>query len=137
MDKNRLAVSVFAGDSDAPFDEEGFNIWKNLGVAEKSIAKLPKKITGGGRRVKPGRAGRTRKCFIGRAMPIKFRKDLTMIMICGWKFGMMFLCNLTRKLTGLLETLKQQNVDTGMGLERTLSALNGFNDDYRTELFGR
>ena len=35
LDKNRLAVSVFSGDKDAPFDEEGFNIWKNLGVAEK------------------------------------------------------------------------------------------------------
>ena len=29
LDKNRIAVSVFAGDQDAPFDEEAFNIWKN------------------------------------------------------------------------------------------------------------
>ncbi len=31
--------------------------------------------------------------------------------------------------------LKQKNVDTGMGLERTLAVLNGLDDDYRTELF--
>lgn len=31
--------------------------------------------------------------------------------------------------------LRQKNVDTGMGLERTLAVLNGLNDNYRTELF--
>ena len=43
LDKNRLAVSVFAGDENAPFDEEAFELWKNLGVSEKRIAKLLKK----------------------------------------------------------------------------------------------
>ena len=42
LDKNRIAVSVFAGDEDAPFDEEAFNVWKDLGISEKRIAKLPK-----------------------------------------------------------------------------------------------
>lgn len=31
--------------------------------------------------------------------------------------------------------LRQKNVDTGMGLERTLAVLNGLDDNYRTELF--
>src|ERR1035437_5413173 len=43
LDKNRLAVSVFAGDSDAPPDDEAFEAWRNLGISEKRIAKLPKK----------------------------------------------------------------------------------------------
>ena len=43
LDINKLAVSVFEGDSDAPFDEEAYNAWKNLGISEKRIAKLPKK----------------------------------------------------------------------------------------------
>jgi alanyl-tRNA synthetase len=43
LDKNRLAVSVFVGDADAPFDEEAFQTWKSLGVNEKRIARLPKK----------------------------------------------------------------------------------------------
>ena len=42
LDKNRLAFSVFAGDADAPFDDEAFETWKSLGVSEKRIAKLPK-----------------------------------------------------------------------------------------------
>ena len=43
LDKNRIAVSVFAGDENAPFDEEAFEKWKSLGISEKRIAKLPKK----------------------------------------------------------------------------------------------
>src|SRR5690606_13737084 len=33
------------------------------------------------------------------------------------------------------ELLSQKNVDTGMGLERTLATLNGISDNYQTELF--
>ncbi len=36
---------------------------------------------------------------------------------------------------GKFEPLKQKNVDTGMGLERTLAVLNGKKDVYETELF--
>ena len=36
---------------------------------------------------------------------------------------------------GNYEPLIQQNVDTGMGLERTLAVMNGLSDNYRTELF--
>jgi len=43
LDKSRLAVSVFVGDNDAPFDEEAFNIWKKIGISGTKIAKLPKK----------------------------------------------------------------------------------------------
>ena len=72
LDKNRLAVSAFAGDDDAPFDEEAFNLWKKLGVPEKESPSCRKKTIGGGRPARPDRADRTRKCFIGRAMRIKF-----------------------------------------------------------------
>ena len=36
---------------------------------------------------------------------------------------------------GKYEPLAQKNVDTGMGLERTLAVMNGFDDDYLTDLF--
>src|SRR3989339_635435 len=58
-----------------------------------------RKIIGGDRPAKPDRAGRIRKCFIGRAARIKFRTVLTTIMIYGWKFGTMFLCNTTKAKT--------------------------------------
>ena len=43
IDINKLAVSVFAGDDDAPFDSESFEKWNSLGIPEERIAKLPKK----------------------------------------------------------------------------------------------
>jgi alanyl-tRNA synthetase len=36
---------------------------------------------------------------------------------------------------GKYEKLTKQNVDTGMGLERALTSMNGLDDNYRTELF--
>ena len=36
---------------------------------------------------------------------------------------------------GNFEPLKQKNVDTGMGLERTLAVINRFSDNYKTELW--
>src|SRR3989338_798951 len=43
IDKNHLAISIFAGDTDAPLDEESKTVWLALGVAEERIAALPKK----------------------------------------------------------------------------------------------
>ncbi len=40
LNKNRIAVSVFAGNENVPFDSEAFEIWKSLGIPEKRIAKL-------------------------------------------------------------------------------------------------
>jgi len=37
--------------------------------------------------------------------------------------------------SGKLKKLEQQNIDTGMGVDRTTAVLNGFNDNYKTELF--
>src|SRR3989338_10122426 len=43
LDSNRIYVSVFAGDNDAPFDKQSYEIWKKLGVGEKRIFKYGKK----------------------------------------------------------------------------------------------
>ncbi|MDP3014803.1 MAG: alanine--tRNA ligase [bacterium] len=135
LDKNRLAVSVFVGDSDAPFDEESFNIWKNLGVSEKRIAKLPKKNNWWGPAGETGPCGPDTEMFYwaGDAdkVPEGFNDD-NVSWVEIWNDVFM---QFNKKADGTFETLKQQNVDTGMGLERTLAALNGFDDNYRTELF--
>jgi len=43
LDAKRIYVSVFAGDEDAPFDEESYGIWKKLGLGEERIFKYGKK----------------------------------------------------------------------------------------------
>ena len=103
----------------------------------KKIAKLPKKNNWWGPAGETGPCGPDTEMFYwaGDAdkVPEGFDDDNDLWVEIWNDVFMQF----NKKADRTFETLKQQNVDTGMGLERTLSALNGFNDDYRTELFGR
>ncbi len=135
LDKNRLAVSVFVGDDDAPFDEESFNIWKSLGVSEKRIAKLPKNNNWWGPVGETGPCGPDTEMFywVGDAdkIPEGFNDDNVLWMEVWNDVFMQF----NKNSQGKYEKLVQQNVDTGMGLERVSTVMNGLNDNYRTELF--
>ena len=42
LDAKRIYVSVFAGDADAPFDQESYDIWRKLGLPENHIFKYGK-----------------------------------------------------------------------------------------------
>lgn len=139
LDKNRLAVSVFVGDQDAPFDEEAFNIWK--GIFEKNnlpverIAKLPKKNNWWGPAGETGPCGPDTEMFywagpVDKA-PTSFNDDNDLWVEIWNNVFMQY----NKNIEGKYEKLGQQNVDTGMGLERTLAALNGLDDNYKTELF--
>ena len=135
LDKNRLAVSVFKGDKDAPFDEESFEIWKNLSIAEERIAKLPKKQNWWGPAGKTGPCGPDTEMFywVGDIdkIPKSFNDDND-LWVEIWNDVFM---EYNKKADGTFEPLKQKNVDTGMGLARVLAILNGVDDDYKTELF--
>jgi alanyl-tRNA synthetase len=134
LDKDRLACSVFKGDSDAPFDEEAFNIWKNLGMSEKRIAKLPKKNNWWGPAGETGPCGPDSEMFywVGnpKEVPESFNDDNS-LWVEIWNDVFM---EYNKNAEGKYEKLAQQNVDTGMGLVRVLTAVNGINDNYRTEL---
>jgi alanyl-tRNA synthetase len=144
----KLAISVFAGDKDptsladqselrgagAPFDDESFQIWKNLGISEERIAKLPKKNNWWGPAGTTGPCGPDTEMFLWAgegSAPQKFDpKDPKWVEI--WNDVFM---QYNKTADSKFEPLKQQNVDTGMGLERTLAVLNGLDDNYRTDLF--
>ncbi|MFA4975539.1 MAG: alanine--tRNA ligase [Candidatus Paceibacterota bacterium] len=135
LDKNRLAVSVFKGDESAPFDEESFNIWKNLGINEKKIAKLPKKNNWWGPAGEMGPCGPDTEMFywVGNInnIPESFNDDNSLWLEI-WNDVFM---EYNKNSEGKFEKLLQRNVDTGMGLDRVLAIVNGLDDDYKTELF--
>ncbi|MDO8676044.1 MAG: alanine--tRNA ligase [Candidatus Azambacteria bacterium] len=142
LDKNKLAVSVFAGDSDLPagrqaqpFDKEAFDIWRGIGMAEKRIAKLPKKNNWWGPAGETGPCGPDSEMFywIGDTVqvPESFNDDNDLWVEIWNDVFMQF----NKNIDGKYEKLGQQNVDTGMGLERVLAVINGVNDNYKTELF--
>lgn len=132
--KEKLAVSVFAGDTDAPFDEESYNRWLELGVDQERIAKLPKKNNWWGPVGNIGPCGPDTEMFYWASYdtpPKKFdAKDDRWVEIWNDVFMQYF-----KKEDGTFELLKQKNVDTGMGLERALAVLTGVSDNYLTELF--
>jgi alanyl-tRNA synthetase len=135
LDKNRIAVSVFKGDDDAPFDEEAFTIWRNLGIDKKRIAKLPKKNNWWGPAGEKGPCGPDTEIFYWAGdlnkVPESFNDDNPLWLEIWNNVFMQY----NKNKDGNFEILKQSNVDTGMGLERVLAVVNNLDDNYRTELF--
>lgn len=136
LPKDRLAFSVFAGDADCPRDEESAQLWRNCGVADDHIFFLPKENNWW------GPAGITGPCGPDTEMFIITDKEpcgpnCTPACSCGryleiWNDVFM---QYNKKADGTFEPLEQKNVDTGMGLERTICVLNGKKSVYETDLF--
>jgi len=134
LEKNKIAVSVFKGDKDAPFDQEAKDIWLDVGVPKAKIAALSKKDNWWGPAGETGPCGPDTEMFYwvsSKPVPEKFDPDNNNWVEIWNDVFMQY--NKTKQ--GNFEPLKQQNVDTGMGLERTLAAINGLDDNYKTELF--
>lgn len=139
LDKSRLAVSVFAGDSDAPFDEEAYNIWAKIFVDNnlplERIAKLPKKNNWWGPAGTTGPCGPDTEIFYWAGesgkTPSSFNDDNDLWVEIWNNVFMPY----NKDVAGRFEPLKQQNVDTGLGLERVLAVMNGLADNYQTDLF--
>ncbi len=135
LDKNRLAVSVFAGDEDAPFDEEAFDFWKKLGVPEKRIAKLPKKNNWWGPAGKTGPCGPATEIFYWTGeenkIPESFNDDNDLWVEIWNNVFMQY----NKGEDGKYYPLSQKNVDTGMGLERITMVMQRKNNVYETDIF--
>ena len=135
LDKNRLAVSVFAGDENAPFDQEAFDLWKNMGAPEKRIARLPKKNNWWGPAGQTGPCGPNTEMFYwtGDAdkVPESFNDDND-LWVEIWNDVFM---QYNKGEDGKYYPLKQKNIDTGMGLERMAMVMQGKNNVYETDLF--
>jgi len=132
LDPKRLGVSVFAGNENSPFDQESFDIWRELGIPEKRIAKLSGNWWG---LTTGGPCGPCTEMFYWKdnetPAPEGFNDDHANWVEIWNDVFMQF----NKHPDGKLEPLAKQNVDTGMGLERTLAILNGMDDNYLSDLF--
>lgn len=136
IDQNTLSVSVFAGDEDCPRDEQSAAIWKQCGLPEDRIFYLPKKNNWWGPAGVTGPCGPDTEMFIDMGKP-KCSPECSPACDCGkyleiWNNVFM---QYNKKADGTFEPLKQKNVDTGMGLERTLAILQGKKTVYETDVF--
>ncbi len=131
----RLAVTCFAGDNDAPKDEESAQIWQNLGIKKERIGFLPKEDNWWGPAGETGPCGPDTEMFYWKdnnekAPEVFDPKDKRWVEIWNDVFMQYVKTN-----DGQYVEAAQKNIDTGMGLERTLAALNGQDAVYKTDLF--
>jgi alanyl-tRNA synthetase len=130
----KLAVTVFQGDDDAPFDDEAFEKWKSLGFSEKKIGKLPKKDNWWGPAGQTGPCGPDTEMFFwtGNETPPEVFDSENKLWVEIWNDVFM---QYNKTAEGTYVPLEQPNVDTGMGVERVTAILQGKASCYETELF--
>ena len=145
--KEMLAVTCFAGDSDAPKDTESAEIWKKTGIPWERIGFLPKAKNWWGPAGKTGPCGPDTEMFfwIGEGEPQGNPATHEADWLEIWNdVFMQYRREVVVEGTGgtegaeekyAFEKLQQQNVDTGMGLERVAQVLQGVGSVYETDAF--
>ena len=130
----RLAVSCFVGDTDAPRDTESAAAWQSLGIPEKRIAFLGKKDNWWGPAGTTGPCGPDTEMFYwtGRTNPPENFDPTDKNWVEIWNDVFMIY---SKQADGTYAESAQKNVDTGMGLERTVAVLNGFDNVYQIDTF--
>lgn len=137
----RLAVTVFGGDGDACDDTvapdvEAERIWKEQGLSQEQIFRYGREENWWGPAGQTGPCGPDSEIFYDMGKP-KCGPDCGPACKCGkyveiWNNVFM---GYNKTADGGFTKLQQQNVDTGMGLERVLTIFNGETNVYDTELF--
>ncbi len=131
-----LSVTVFEGNAQIPKDEASIAIWRKLGIAESRIFALPMQDNWWGPAGKTGPCGPDTEMFIDTgktACGPGCRPGCA----CGRYFEIWndVFMHYSKQDNGTYVPLAQHNVDTGMGVERTIAMLQGKRSVYETELF--
>ncbi len=132
----RLGITVFEGEEGIPRDEESAEIWRTLGIPENRIAYLPREDNWW------GPAGATGPCGPDTEM-FYYIDEKPCSETCKpgcecnkwleiWNDVFM---EYNKTADGKYEPLERKCVDTGMGVERTITVLNGKKSVYDTEIF--
>ena len=120
LDKDKLAFTVFEGEGDIPRDEEAANYWMENGVKKENIYFLPREHNWWGPAGQPPCGPDcSPACSCGRFLEI-------------WNDVFM---QYNKTADGQYVPMAKKNVDTGMGLERTVCTLNGCKTVYETDAF--
>ncbi len=136
FDKDKFAVTVFAGDETCGRDAESAKRWEELGIPKDRIFYCGRKHNWWGPAGMTGPCGPDTEMFIDTGKP-KCSEDCSPACDCGkyMEIGNDVFMQYFKNADGTLEPLKNKNVDQGMGLERMLCILNGYKSVYETDLF--
>ncbi|MBQ3096828.1 MAG: alanine--tRNA ligase [Kiritimatiellae bacterium] len=139
---DQLSVTVFKGEGVEgesgyiPADEEAVEIWKSLGIPDERIYRLPREDNWWGPAGTTGPCGPDTEMFIDTGKE-KCGPDCRPGCHCGkfieiWNDVFM---QYNKNADGAFEPLGRHNVDTGMGVERTICMMSGAATVYDTEIF--
>ena len=139
---DQLSVTVFKGEGVEgepgyiPADEEAVEIWKSLGIPDERIYRLPREDNWWGPAGTTGPCGPDTEMFIDTGKE-KCGPDCRPGCHCGkyieiWNDVFM---QYNKNAEGAFEPLGRHNVDTGMGVERTICMMSGAATVYDTEIF--
>jgi alanyl-tRNA synthetase len=136
LDPAALSVSVFEGNETAPRDEESIQAWLKLGIPKERIFALPETDNWWGLPGESGPCGPDTEMFIDTGRPAcgaGCRPGCS----CGKFFEVWndVFMQYEKMPGGAVRPLKQHNVDTGMGVERTVAMLQGKASVFDTEVF--
>ncbi len=130
----KLSVTCFAGEGNIPKDTESFELWKSVGIPEERIYFLGKDDNFWGPVGATGPCGPDTEIFYDTGKE-KCIPTCQPGCKCGkfleiWNNVFM---EFNKTTEGTYEPLKQKNVDTGMGVERTVAVLNGYGSVFQIE----
>ena len=133
FDADHLAATVFAGDENAPRDEEGAQYRIASGFKPENIFYLPAEDNWWG--LEYGPCGPDSEMFYVKDVA-PCGPDCGPGCHCGkyTEIGNDVFMQYEKHQDGTLTPLSQKNVDTGWGLERILAFLNGLDDVYKIDL---
>lgn len=135
INPDKIAISVFAGDENAPRDEVAAKLWEECGIPKERIFYLPAEnnwwIAG-----TAGPCGPDTEIFIV-SDDEPCSPECSPACDCGkyleiWNNVFM---QYNKTPDGKYLPLENKNVDTGMGLDRTIGVLQGVSSVYDTDLF--
>jgi alanyl-tRNA synthetase len=136
IDEKKLSVTVFAGDEKIPRDTESARIWEGLGIPKVRIFYLPREDNWWGPIGSTGPCGPDTEIFYDTGKE-QCGSECKPGCSCGkyneiWNNVFM---EYNKTPDGEYELLEQKNVDTGMGVERTVAVLQGKDNVYEIETF--
>ena len=139
----RIAVTVFGGDDNfpqIPRDEEAAKIWLSLGIPKERVVFLKGGVATGkdnwwGPASETGPCGPSTELFYWKLNNAPVPKIVD-IEDDNWvEIWNDVLMEYIKDKDGNYIKASQRNIDNGRGLERMLAVVNGFEDNYRTELW--
>jgi len=135
FEPERLYVTCFAGDGDAPRDLEAAEVWRAIGIPESHISFLPKADNWWGPAGNTGPCGPDTEIFYDMQPDGGAGETPASNPVRFWEVWNNVFMQYEKSADGRYLPLPVKNVDTGMGLERTLAILQGVPSPYETDLF--